>query len=67
MTSSFFMVFVENGCTPTYKHSDFESAQTEAKRLTETTGKPTYVLQSVLKVELSKFNLTPMSCDNLPF
>lgn len=64
---SFFMVVVDGGESPKYKHPNFDSAQTEAKRLAKITGRPAYVLQSILKVELSEFVLTAMDCNELPF
>lgn len=37
--NAFFMVFVEGGNTPAFKHPTLEDAEREAKRLAESTGK----------------------------
>lgn len=47
MEKPFFMVFVEGGNSPTFKHQFRENAATEAKRLTQLTSKKTYVLKTV--------------------
>jgi len=43
----FFMVFVEGEKTPSYKHSELDLAEHEAKRLSDLTGKTAYVLCSL--------------------
>lgn len=70
-SQSFFMVFVEGEHSPTYKHSSIESAESEAKRLTEKTGKASYVLASIKSIKLpEKFivdDIRPYDMNNLPF
>ena len=67
--NAFFMVFVESGNTPAFKHPTLEDAEREAKRLAESTGKKAYVLCSMKSFEMSKF--TVRDCrpfdDGLPF
>ena len=46
------MVFVEGEHTPSCKHTSIESAEMEAKRLTEQTKKTSYVLASVKSISL---------------
>ena len=69
MENSFWMVFVEGGYGPSFKHTTYESALTESMRLTEKLNKPAYVLQSVSKVQQEKFKITKMEpfADELPF
>ena len=67
---SFFMVFVEGGNPPNYRHETLMLAEAEAKRLTKLTGKPAYVLCSVKKIEIVEFKETDMRPDpqdDLPF
>ena len=52
---TFYMVFVKDGSSPRYRHADFESADTEAKRLAKLTGVHTYVLQAIKKIKLVEF------------
>ena len=63
------MVFVEGERTPGYKHSTLSGAELEAKRLTETLGKPSYVLASIKKISLpDKFVIKDMRpSEDLPF
>lgn len=70
MTTKFYMVFVEGEHTPTFKHQTPETAETEAKRLTEKTGKESFVLVSLKSFRLpDKFVTTELSIegDDLPF
>jgi hypothetical protein len=65
----FFMVYLENERTPAYKHSNLESAETEAKRLAKTYGKKAFVLCSLKSFEIIEFKVEdcrPENCD-LPF
>ena len=52
MANKFYMVYLENERTPTYKHPNIESAKTEAKRLARTYGKKAYILVSIKSIEL---------------
>lgn len=46
MEKEFYMVYVDGQNSPTYKHDTKESAETEAKRLSEKLGKKAFVLES---------------------
>jgi hypothetical protein len=46
-TENFYMCYVEGASGPTVKHLSLEDASSEAERLTELTGKPTYLLHAV--------------------
>lgn len=50
----FWMVYLENGNCPTFRHSSAESAVKEAERLTRRTGRRAFVLESKQMVELSE-------------
>ncbi|HEY5590647.1 MAG TPA: hypothetical protein VIK55_06475 [Paludibacter sp.] len=66
--SEFYMVFVEGEHTPTFKHSLYDSALTEAKRLTEKTSKTSYVLGTIVSVKLpEKFIIDDVNVSQLPF
>lgn len=67
MNGTFWMIYVEGGTNPTYKHSTYESALAEAKRLAEITNKPAYILVTDTKVELDKFRLTSLNPAEEPF
>ena len=65
----FLMVYVEGEHTPTYKHNSLESAEKEAKRLAELTGRKAYVLCSIKSFEVNKFvvrDCRPID-EDLPF
>ncbi len=66
---SFFMVYVEDGRTPTYRHETLISAETEAKRLSKQLGKKAFVLCSLKSFELQEFKVTDCrpDVDDLPF
>jgi hypothetical protein len=51
----FYMIYVEDGNTPTHKHLDLYSAEREAKRLAEKTGREVYILATHTKIKLAKF------------
>lgn len=53
--SPFYMVFVEQGNSPSYKHSTYSSAYDEAKRLAKSTGRKAWVIAPLISVELTKF------------
>lgn len=64
MESSFYMLYAENGSSPTYKHGSLESAQMEAERLAEKIGCKVFILEAVAMVELvrcSHTKLEPLS------
>lgn len=63
----FWMIYVEGGNAPTYKHTNYESAVAEAKRLAELTGRPATILVSDTCVELDKFKVTSMNPAEMPF
>jgi len=69
MKSSFYLVFVDGGNSPNYQHLNSDSAETEAKRLAELTGKKTFVLCTIKSFELSKFKIEDCRPENddLPF
>ncbi|MBS1453603.1 MAG: hypothetical protein HP002_09505 [Lentisphaeria bacterium] len=50
----FWMVYLENGNCPTFRHDSVESAAKEAERLTRQTGRRAFVLESKQAVELSE-------------
>lgn len=62
----FFMVFLKNGRCPTFKHPTLESAETEAKRLSEIFGREAYVLCTLKKVSVKIEDCRP-PIDDLPF
>ena len=65
----FFMVYLENERTPTYKHTTLESAETEAKRLSKLYGKKAFVLCSLKSFEIVEFKVEDCrpDDDDLPF
>lgn len=65
----FFMVYLENERTPTYKHSTLERAETEAKRLSKQYGKKAFVLCSLKSFEIVEFKVEDCrpDVDELPF
>lgn len=67
--TSFYMIFLEDGNTPVYKHQNLESAVLEAKRLVKTTQKKAFILCSIKSIELEIFKIEDLRPDNtdLPF
>ena len=66
----FYMIYVEGGNAPTYKHETLESAQYEAKRLADKSDKKVYILCSVCSIERKQYdivNLMPDAEPQLPF
>jgi|JI10StandDraft_1071094.scaffolds.fasta_scaffold150024_5 hypothetical protein len=55
--ATFYMVYLEYGGAPSYKHDTLLSAETEAKRLAQIHGKKTYVLATVKSFEVNQFNI----------
>lgn len=65
----FYMVFVEGGNNPTYKHETYESAEKEARRLAERTGAEAYILTAFQKIRMVKFEKIDLhhNDQSLPF
>lgn len=64
----FYMVFLEGGNTPSYKHDSISSAIAEAKRLTELHGKKSYVLGTIKSFRLpEKIVEEKCTVEELPF
>lgn len=65
----FFMVFLENENTPTYRHATLDGAEQEAKRLSKLYGKKAYVLCSLKSFEIVEFKIEDCrpAIDDLPF
>ena len=53
--NSFFMLYMEGGDAPTYKHPTLSSAKTEAERLAKLFGKKIYILCTYQSVQLNEF------------
>ena len=67
---SFYMVFMEGGSAPTYKHPTMEVAEIEAKRLAKIHDKKTYVLCTLKSFEVQWYKVDdcrPQSFNELPF
>lgn len=62
----FYMVYLEGGDNPKFKHLSKLSAETEAKRLAKLTGRKAYILASVYAIEYTEFKTTPTEPE-LPF
>jgi hypothetical protein len=68
MEKPFYMIFMEGGSAPTYKHEDLASAESEAKRLTTMFKKKVVVLASIKSFEENRFKIEDLRPDNyLPF
>lgn len=52
MEKQFFMIYMEGGGAPTFKHGTEVEANNEAKRLTERFGRKTYVLSAIRSFEM---------------
>jgi len=64
----FFMVFLEFGGAPTFKHTDLKTAEAEAQRLSEAHGRKAYVLCTIKSFEKVKFVIEDCRPDTeLPF
>ena len=66
----FFMVFVEGERNPTYKHTNLEMADSEAKRLSRLTSKIAYVLTTIKSISVpAEFIIEDLRPDKdyLPF
>lgn len=78
MNQTFYMVFIEGGQTPAYKHETLQLAEAEAKRLARITRKKAYVLVTIKSLEINEFLVVDCrpkiiepiiqnSSDDLPF
>jgi hypothetical protein len=72
MEQIFYMVYMEGAGAPTHKHSNVESAEKEAERLTTIHGKKTYVLRAGICIEpapktVKKHLSVTQPEDDLPF
>ena len=65
----FFMVFLEDERTPTYRHATLDGAEQEAKRLSKQYGKKAFVLCSLKSFEVNEFTIKDCrpEIDELPF
>jgi len=64
---SFYMIYVEGGNAPAYKHETIESAKLEAQRLAEKTGKDVFILFATKKIKLNKFTEVELINPDIPF
>ena len=69
MKETFFMVYVQNGDSPTYKHDSIESAEKEAKRLAKLLNKKAFVLTTLKSFEINEYTINDCRPENsdLPF
>jgi hypothetical protein len=68
MNQTFYMVFMEGGSNPTYRHATLSGAETEAKRLAKMHKKKTWVLTTIKSFELNEFAVADCRPDtDLPF
>lgn len=64
----FYMVYVEGEQQPMFKHDTYGQAENEAKRLTEKTGKTSYILGTIKAVKApEKFIIQDLNVSELPF
>jgi len=65
----FFMVYLQDGQTPTFRHSTIDGAEQEAKRLSKQFGKKAWVLCSLKSFEIVEFKVEDCrpEIDDLPF
>lgn len=66
------MIFLEGSSTPTYRHDTLDSAEKEALRLTEMTGRKSFILKPIKSVEIPpKFIIKSLEVnsndEDLPF
>ena len=65
---TFYMLYAEHCDTPTFKHTTYESALTEAKRITVTLKVPVYILEARQRVSKVEYTITDLTKeDELPF
>ncbi len=66
MEDGFYMVFKEDGRTPTYKHPTLDAAKKEAERLVRLYGGKCYILGAMSAVEKTpEFQHTQCETGNL--
>lgn len=67
--ATFYMVYLENGGTPTCKHQTLELAELEAKRLAGLYKQKAFVLCTVISFEINHFTVEDCrpNPDELPF
>lgn len=64
----FYMVYLQDEDSPTYKHDSLESAEKEAKRLSKSFRKKAFVLCSLKSFELIEFIINDCRPnEDLPF
>ncbi len=65
----FFMVFLQDERTPSYRHATLNGAEEEAKRLAKQYGKKAFVLCSLKSFEINEFTIKDCrpDIDELPF
>lgn len=65
----FFMVYVEDSGSPTYKHTTLDAAEKEAKRLSKMLNKKAFILCTLKSFEIVEFKVTDCRPDgtDLPF
>ena len=66
----FFMVYLQDERTPTYRHATLDGAEQEAKRLSKQYGKKAFVLCSLKSFEIAEFKVEDCRPDiiyELPF
>lgn len=59
------MVFLEGGNTPSYRHETLESAEKEAKRLSELHKRKAYVLCTIKSIKYTAYDEVDLRPDNL--
>lgn len=65
---TFYMLYAENQAMPTFKHTTYDSALTEAKRLSETLQLKIFILEARQSIKSTKFEIiTLQKEDELPF
>jgi hypothetical protein len=68
--NQFYMIFVEGGQSPTYRHQTLELARKEAERLAtlpDNIGKNIFVLSSMSYVIYNPFAWYPTNTGEIPF
>jgi len=64
---AFWMIYVEGGNSPNYRHETRESALEEAKRLARNTHRKAYILESTGYMKLKDVEFHWMNTDNILF
>lgn len=64
----FFMVYLEGGSNPAFRHATLLDAEIEAKRLSQRYGKKAYILATIKAVKNYVCEITDLRpTDDLPF